>query len=102
METILPFEKKAAAEKSRATADRESGDRPEDRETRKGANRSIFHSPPQQVSLGQRYSAFSGAQGSGRQNLAAFGTAARKNLAAIGGSHSLAEAMHFGSVALLG
>ena len=38
----------------------------------------------------------------GRQNLAALGTAAGENLAAVGGSHSLAEAMDLGAVTLSG
>ena len=39
---------------------------------------------------------------SGRQNLAALGTAAGKNLAAVGSSHSLTETVHLGSVATAG
>ena len=37
-----------------------------------------------------------------RQNLAALGTAAGKNLAAVGSSHSLTETVHLGSVATAG
>ena len=43
-----------------------------------------------------------GRTGSGGEDLAAFGTAAREDLTAVGGGHSLAETMHFGSVTLLG
>ena len=39
---------------------------------------------------------------SGRQNLAALCTAAGKNLAAIGGSHSLAETVDLGSLTTAG
>ena len=39
---------------------------------------------------------------SGGELCSALGTAAGKNLAAVGGSHSLSETMDFGSVALLG
>ena len=40
--------------------------------------------------------------GSGGQNLAALCTAAGENLAAVSGSHSLAEAMNLGAMALGG
>ena len=39
---------------------------------------------------------------SGRQNLAALGTAAGKHLAAVGSSHSLSKAVNPGSVATAG
>ena len=39
---------------------------------------------------------------SGRQNLAALGTAAGKNLAAVGSSHSLAETVDLGTVTAAG
>ena len=39
---------------------------------------------------------------SGRQDLAALGTAAGKNLAAIGSSHSLAETVDLGSMTTAG
>ena len=40
--------------------------------------------------------------GSGGQNLAALSTTAGENLAAVGGSHSLAEAMNLGAVTTAG
>ena len=40
--------------------------------------------------------------GSGRQNLAALGTAAGKHLAAVGSSHSLTETVDLGSVTAAG
>ena len=39
---------------------------------------------------------------SGRQNLAALGTAAGKNLAAVGSSHSLTETVNLGTMTLAG
>ena len=39
---------------------------------------------------------------SGRQNLAALGTAAGKNLAAVGSSHSLTETVNLGAVTAAG
>ena len=39
---------------------------------------------------------------SGRQNLAALGTAAGKHLAAVGSSHSLAETVNLGAVTAAG
>ena len=39
---------------------------------------------------------------SGRQNLAALGTAAGENLTAVGSSHSLTETMDLGSMATAG
>ena len=48
----------------------------------------------------KQYGAYHGSLGG--QDSSAFGTAAGKNLAAVSGSHSLAESMNFSAMALSG
>ena len=64
----------------------------------------MCHSPRlATVSLSRAYFlVFTGGGASGGQNLAASCTAAGQNLAAIGGSHSLAEAMDLGTMTIAG
>ena len=57
---------------------------------------------PHSLPFGPRLGFLSRSDESGGQNLAALGTTAGQNLTAVGGSHSLAEAMHLGAVTLGG
>ena len=57
---------------------------------------------PAQSPVSPEVGVLSRSDGSGGQNLAALSATAGENLAAVGGSHSLAEAMNLGTVATAG
>ena len=57
---------------------------------------------PHSLPFGPRLGFLSRSDGSGGQNLAALSATAGENLAAVGGSHSLAEAMNLGAVTTAG